>query len=207
MILRIPGPLLLFLSMILGPFGAAHAAENDFYQGKTLTIIVSTDAGTGYDIYARTIARGMEREENDGSAATFYSTLKVNKPDWLAQKKVIPLLQYGGAPDPELPNVPFVMSLLENASDRELMEIASAPLAVGRPLVAPLGVDPDRIELLRSSLAQTFKDPGYLADCAKQLIACDTPLSGKEIDAILQHAYEAKPSVRDRLVSIYESRD
>src|SRR6476661_1847984 len=57
MILRITGSLLLFLSMILGPFGAAHAVENDFYQGKTLTIIVSTDAGTGYDIYARTIAR------------------------------------------------------------------------------------------------------------------------------------------------------
>ncbi len=344
MIRRIPGSLLICLSMIFGVYGAADAAENDFYQGKTLTIIVSADAGTGYDIYARTIARhwmdhipgkpaiivqnmtgagglraanllynvsakdgltiglvqstvpfepffgnksatfdplkfnwlgtpsqevltlivwhtvpvrtlqdaqkrgltlgatggastpafygrvlgallkipikliagyksanevflGMEREENDGSAATFYSTLKVNKPDWLAQKKVIPLLQYGGAPDPELPNVPFVMSLLENARDRELMEIASAPLAVGRPLVAPPGVDPDRIELLRSSLDRTFKDQAYLADCAKQLIACDTPLSGKEIDGILQHTYDAKPSVRDRLVSIYESRD
>ncbi|MFM2444824.1 MAG: hypothetical protein RJB09_2010 [Pseudomonadota bacterium] len=332
------------LAIMLGLVGVARAAETDFFQGKTLTIIVSADAGTGYDIYARTIARhwmnhipgkpgiivqnltgagglraanllynvsakdgltiglvqstvpfepffgnksatfeplkfnwlgtpsqevltlvvwhtvpvrtlqdaqkrgltlaatggastpafygrvlqsllkipikliagyksqnevflGMEREENDGSAATFYSTLKVNKPDWLAERKIIPLLQYGRAPDPELPNVPFVMSLLDNAEDREAMEIASAPLAMGRPLVAPPGVESDRIAMLQSSLERTFKDPAYLNDCAKQLIACDTPLNGKDLAGILQQAYQTKKSVRDRLVAIYEARD
>ncbi len=344
MVLRFSRLAPLCLAVIFGFFDLARAADNDFYQGKTLTIIVSADAGTGYDIYARTIARhwmnhipgkpsiiiqnltgagglratnllynvsakdgltiglvqstvpfepffgnksaafdpikfnwlgtpsqevltlvvwhtvpvrtlqeaqkrgltlaatggastpafygrvlhallkipvkliagyksqndiflGMEREENDGSAAIFYSTLKVNKPDWLAERKAIPLLQYGSAPDPDLPNVPFVMSLLDNAEDREAMEIASAPLAMGRPLVAPPGIDPDRIALLRSSLDRTFKDPAYLADCAKQLIACDTPLSGQELAGILQQAYQAKKSVRERLISIYEARD
>lgn len=333
--------LVLLLSLSFPVFAAA---ETDFYKGKTLNIIVSTDAGTGYDIYARTIARhwtnhipgnpnivvqnmtgagglrtanllynvtakdgltlglvqstvpfepffgnksasfdamkfnwigtpsqevltvivwhtvpvrtledaqkrgltlaatggastpafyarvlgsllqipikliagyksqndvflGMERGENDGSPATFYSTLKVNKPDWLAEKKAIPLLQYGGAPDPEIPNVPFVMNLLKTADDREAMEIASAPLQVGRPLVAPPGVDPERIKLLRASLEKTFKDPAYLADCAKQMIACDSALSGEAIADILKRTYSAKKHVRDRLVEIYERRE
>ena len=334
----------LSLILVLASFFPALAAEPDFYKGKTLNIIVSTDAGTGYDIYARTIARhwfnhipgnpnivvqnmtgagglrtanllynvtakdgltlglvqstvpfepffgnksasfdamkfnwlgtpsqevltvivwhtvpvrtlqdaqkrgltlaatggastpafyarvlgsllnipikliagyksqndvflGMERGENDGSPATFYSTLKVNKPDWLAEKKAIPILQYGGAPDPEIPNVPFVMNLLQNADDREAMEIASAPLQVGRPLVAPPGVDPERVKMLRASLEKTFKDPAYLADCAKQLIACDSSLSGEAISDILKRTYNAKKNVRDRLIEIYERRE
>ena len=87
------------------------------------------------------------------------------------------------------------------------MEIASAPLAMGRPLVAPPGVESDRIAMLQSSLERTFKDPAYLNDCAKQLIACDTPLNGKDLAGILQQAYQTKKSVRDRLVAIYEARD
>ena len=34
----------------------------DFYTGKTLTVVVGTDAGGGYDIYARTIARHLGKQ-------------------------------------------------------------------------------------------------------------------------------------------------
>jgi tripartite-type tricarboxylate transporter receptor subunit TctC len=39
--------------------GAARAA--DFYAGKTLTIIVGSDAGGGYDVYARLLARYLSK--------------------------------------------------------------------------------------------------------------------------------------------------
>ena len=48
------------------------------------------------------------------------------------------------------------------------MEIASAPLAMGRPLLAPPGVSPELVAILRRSLSQTFADPDYLADCEKR---------------------------------------
>ena len=38
-----------------------RAAEDDAYRGRTINLIVSTDAGTGYDVYARTIARHWQR--------------------------------------------------------------------------------------------------------------------------------------------------
>src|SRR3954452_8500599 len=41
----------------LGP--PAHAA--DYYAGKTIEFVVGSDAGGGYDIYARTVARHIGR--------------------------------------------------------------------------------------------------------------------------------------------------
>jgi tripartite-type tricarboxylate transporter receptor subunit TctC len=40
-------------------FSSAHAAQDNFYQGKTVRIIVGAAAGGGYDTYSRTIARHM----------------------------------------------------------------------------------------------------------------------------------------------------
>lgn len=146
----------------------------------------------------------MERGEHEGSAGTFYSTLKANKSDWLADKKLRVLLQYGSRPNPELKGVPFALDLITNQQDRELMEIASAPLVVGRPLVLPPGVPTERVTALRRSLDATFKDKAYLADCAKQSIACDEALTGEEITALLIKSYNAPAAARDRLLAIYK---
>lgn len=51
-------PLALVLSAALG--GSAFANEADFYRGKTIDMIVASEAGGGYDAYARMIARVME---------------------------------------------------------------------------------------------------------------------------------------------------
>src|SRR5262245_2767206 len=40
---------------------AAPATAQDFYAGKTIELIVGGGAGGGYDIYARTVARHMNR--------------------------------------------------------------------------------------------------------------------------------------------------
>ncbi len=150
---------------------------------------------------------GMERGENEGSAGTYYSTLKANKADWLSTGQLRILLQYGNAPNPELKGVPFALDLITKPNDRLLMEIASAPLALGRPLLAPPGVPADRIAVLRRSLDETFKDPAYLADCEKQAIACDTALPGEAVADILARTYAAPEEVRARLVKIYSSQN
>jgi tripartite-type tricarboxylate transporter receptor subunit TctC len=41
--------------------GAAAYAQAPFYQGKTITIIVSTKAGDVYDLYPRLVAEFMPR--------------------------------------------------------------------------------------------------------------------------------------------------
>ena len=145
----------------------------------------------------------MERGEHEGAVGTFYSTIKTSKGDWLASGKLRLILQFGAAPNPELKGVPFAMDLISNPADRQIMEIASAPLALGRPMLAPPGVSADRLEILRTSLMETFRDPAYLADCEKQVIACDTALSGQQVAAIISKSYGAPAEARARLEKIY----
>lgn len=47
------------LGIALAVAGTAHAAE--FYKGKTITYIVATSPGGGYDTYARLIAKHLEK--------------------------------------------------------------------------------------------------------------------------------------------------
>jgi tripartite-type tricarboxylate transporter receptor subunit TctC len=48
------------VAVVLG-FGPAGALAEDFYKGKTITLIVANAAGGGYDLYARLLARHLGR--------------------------------------------------------------------------------------------------------------------------------------------------
>jgi tripartite-type tricarboxylate transporter receptor subunit TctC len=51
--------LLAAASLVLPSYGNAAHAQDSFYKGKTVRIIVGASAGGGYDTYSRTIARHM----------------------------------------------------------------------------------------------------------------------------------------------------
>lgn len=48
-----------WLTAVLATALAAPAGAQDFWEGKSLTVIVGTDAGGGYDTYGRTVGRFM----------------------------------------------------------------------------------------------------------------------------------------------------
>jgi hypothetical protein len=148
---------------------------------------------------------GTERGENEGYPSAFWSSLKVVKPDWIKEKKIKFIVQYGLAPSPELKDVPFALDLIKNPEDKQLMEVASAQLALGRPILTPPDVPADRVKTLRDSLWATFKDKSYLADCAKQRLECDAPVTGDQMQDILKRAYGAPKAVLTRLRDIYEA--
>lgn len=142
----------------------------------------------------------MERGENEGYPSVFWSSLKLVKPDWIAQKRVKMLVHFGPAPHRELAGVPFANDLLkDNPEALRLMEIASAPLAVGRPIMAPPGVPQARIHYLASALGLTFQDPGYLAECKKQNLECDDPTMASELARIIADTYAAPAPIVGRL--------
>ena len=184
--------------------GATGAASTPAFYARLITALLGVPINiiAGYKSQNEVFI-AMERGEIEGSAGTFYSTLKANKPQWLADRNLRVLLQYGGRPNPELKGVPFALDLITNVQDREVMEIASAPLALGRPLLAPPGVPVERVSILRQSLVSTFRDPAYLADCERESIACDSSLSGEEVADILVKSYNASGAARERLRSIY----
>ena len=146
---------------------------------------------------------GMERGENDGNTSAYWSSLKATKPDWIRDKKIKLILQYGARPHPDLPNVPFAYDLISDSKKREIMMVASAPLGFGRPMMAPPNVPADRILALRAALTATFKDKDYLAECNSLQLDCDTAATGEVITERIERVFSATPEINALIRDLY----
>jgi tripartite-type tricarboxylate transporter receptor subunit TctC len=188
--------------------GAPGSTSSPAFYGRVFQAV--------FDIKIRIIAGypgasealfAMEKRENDGNSSAYWSSLKAIRPDWIADKKIKFLLQYGAHPHPELKGVPYALDLIKDPIKRELMEIASAPLALGRPIAAPPGTPGDRVAALRAALAETFRDPDYRAECAALHLECEEPVTAETISSGLMRAYNASPEVVRALRQIYQAGD
>jgi tripartite-type tricarboxylate transporter receptor subunit TctC len=141
----------------------------------------------------------MERGEIDGYAGVLLSTLLVLRADWLADKKIRPLLYYGPDKPAELAGVPYAPEFVSNDDDRALVDAAFAPLALGRPLMMPPGVPAERLAAMRKALAETFADPEFQAESKRLGLGADAPQSGEQIAGVIRRVYAAPPGVLDRL--------
>ncbi len=145
---------------------------------------------------------GMERGEIDAMTSPFWSSIKVERPNWYADKTIRIFFQYGAAPHPELKDVPFANDLVTNAADKALLVAAAAPLGTGRPFTAPPAVPPERVAALRAAMAATFKDPQFLAECDKLRIECEQSRTGEELAAFIRQVYATPQDIRQRLVAM-----
>jgi tripartite-type tricarboxylate transporter receptor subunit TctC len=146
----------------------------------------------------------MERGEVDGYASAFWNSLKSTKPDWLRDRKVKLLLQYGVEPNPELAGVPFARDLAAADDDKILLDVANAPLAFGRPFVLPPGVPAERVAAWRKAFLDSYRDPALIAEAARLEIDID-PSTGEEMQDMLARAYATPQRVIARLRSLYEA--
>jgi tripartite-type tricarboxylate transporter receptor subunit TctC len=148
----------------------------------------------------------MERGELDTYGDTFWSALTSTRPDWIKQKKIRILLQYGPQREAALPDVPYGPDLVKNDDDKKLFEAAYAPLAAGRPFVAPPDVPPERAAALRAGLLATFKDPAFLADAVSRRLIINKPTSGEVMQAQIARVYQMPARIIDRLRRIAQKQ-
>ena len=64
----------------------------------------------------------------------------------------------------ELPNVPLVTEFVSKPDDRQVLELIFSRQSMGRPLVAPPGLDPRVVEALRKGFADAMHDPQFMAE-------------------------------------------
>jgi tripartite-type tricarboxylate transporter receptor subunit TctC len=149
----------------------------------------------------------MERGEIDGSPSVFYSAITSTRPHWLPDHLAKAILQYGPQPVKDLAGVPFVPDLITAPDDKLLMQAAFAPLALGRPLVMPPGVPADRVATMRQALADTFADPGFIADAKKIGLVVNAPQTGQQLQNVIDHAYATPQRVVGRLRTLNAGAD
>jgi tripartite-type tricarboxylate transporter receptor subunit TctC len=142
----------------------------------------------------------MEKGEVAGRGSSSWATWKA-RPDVLRDRKVNVLVQVGFEKEPELTEVPLLMDLATTGEDRTIMQLLSAPSAIGHPIVTSPDVPKERVDALRAAFDATMSDPAFLAD-AKQSGLDVSPASGAELTKIVSDILSAPQPIRDRLGAI-----
>jgi tripartite-type tricarboxylate transporter receptor subunit TctC len=144
----------------------------------------------------------LERNEVDahisgGSSAPFRARVL----PWIAKGDAKVIMLMGLKRDADFPGVPTALEVEPTPAGKQLFEIAFAEQVMGRPFVLPPKMPADRVAALRAAFDETMKDKEFLADAAQQKAHVD-PVSGVEINALLERVYSAPADVADRLRSI-----
>ena len=129
---------------------------------------------------ANQLDMAMERGEIDGRGSAQWHWWKFNRSDWVRDKKINILVQIGPHKDPDLPNVPLLSDLARTLEERQIFDLFSSTVTVGRPLLTPPDVPKERVKAMRTAFDIVMRDRAFLEDTKKLNLEID-PLSGEKL--------------------------
>src|SRR5262249_31261276 len=108
--------------------------------------------------------------------------------------------------NPGLEDLPNMIELARNDEDRALLALFSSPSTIGRSVVAPPGLPPERLAELRGAFLETLRDPALLRDAERSKLDID-PLGGEPLQAAVANTAEFSPELVARARRIAETRN
>lgn len=144
-------------------------------------------AGTKFKIISgypggNDINLAMQRGEVGGRNNT-WSSWKVTKRDWLANKELL-IIGYAGPQPKDLPGVPNLEDLAKNDDDRRIIALLLSGTKLGRPLAAMPGVPTDRVAALRKAFMDTMNDAQFRKETEAANIEVD-PVPGEAMQKVV----------------------
>lgn len=175
--------------------GAAGQVGLDF----TMPTLLNNVLGTKFQVVpgykgGNEIDLAMERGEVFGRAGQSWDGWKVTRPDWVRDKKINVLMQIGLERAKDLPDVPLALDLAKTDEQRQILELFSDSVAIGRPIVAGPGVPADRVAILRAAFRNTMADPQFLDDAEKTHYEVG-PIFGEDLQALIGRLMAATPEI------------
>jgi tripartite-type tricarboxylate transporter receptor subunit TctC len=136
----------------------------------------------------------IERGEVFGNGSVGWTLTKSLKPDWIKEKKIRILLQFGLKKHPELMDVPLVTELAQNAEQLQAMKLMFARSEYGRPFFLPPDVPAERVAALRQAFDETMKDQEFLAETERLQLEVQ-PMAGPELQKLVAELANTPPPV------------
>jgi tripartite-type tricarboxylate transporter receptor subunit TctC len=166
-------------------------------------LLVNDVLGTKFRVvrgYAGTpqINLAIERGEVQGMGGLGWASVKAQTPQWIAEKKIKVLAQYGLTRYAELADVPTVLELARSEPDAQAMRMLFARTEYGRPYFLPPDVPAARVTALRRAFDATMKDAGFLAEAAKLQLEV-SPMTGEEVQALVGELAKTPPAIVARV--------
>lgn len=139
---------------------------------------------------ANDVRLAMERGEVQGIGTLLLSSTKATAPEWLEEDSDYNVIyQVADERHSELPNVTLASDLAKTEKERQTVNLLVARLKMGRPYVAPPSVPEERVAALRQAMADTVKDPEFLADLENQNLPV-TFIPGAEMQDYFREVYQ-----------------
>jgi tripartite-type tricarboxylate transporter receptor subunit TctC len=146
----------------------------------------------------------MERGETEGAHATMENLL-FGKPAWLREKTVNVLVQYAQLRHPAVPAVPAMVEFGQTAEDKQVLNLFGSTAEVGRALMTPPGVPPERLAVLRKAVEAMLADPAFKAEMEKRNMEFG-PMSGGDLQKLIGQTLDVPPDVITRAIALSRSQ-
>jgi tripartite-type tricarboxylate transporter receptor subunit TctC len=182
--------------------GATGSNDDAWVYARTMNALLGTKFKlvTGY-AGTSAVNIAIESGEVQAMGRSNYYGFASQRPDWIRDKKVVMLVQFGISKQAELPDVPLLIDLVQGDQEKQIAGLVSLPTAIGYSHWLAPDVPADRAESLRHAYAAALKDPALLAD-ARKLNLEIVPRTAEQIQALIQRSAASPQGVRDRTATV-----
>jgi tripartite-type tricarboxylate transporter receptor subunit TctC len=168
---------------------------------ETVPRLINALAGTKFRLVSGYPASNeamlaMERGEVEGASSS-WAAVSVGKKEWLRDKKIRIILQTAPERTKDLPDAPALPEVGTSAEDKQVYQLYASGSAIGRTVIAPPDVPPERVGILRGAFNAMVKDPGFIADIQKLNVELE-PLPGERVQELIVQTLNVPPAVRQR---------
>jgi tripartite-type tricarboxylate transporter receptor subunit TctC len=142
---------------------------------------------------SKSLDPALERGEIQGRSVS-WNSLMISHPQWIAERKILPLVQVSLKKDRHLPDVPLLVDYAETADGRKVIEVISSTATFTRAPWGPPGMAKEVVAILRKAFDDTMKDAEFLAASKKRRFEID-PTPGAEVEAVAKKMLALPPHV------------
>jgi len=157
---------------------------------------------TGYESGTQ-VTLAIERGEVQARGTTPWTTWRATRPDWVRERKIIAIVQFGLKKDPDLPDVPMLTEFAQTEEQRQIFDLISANIAIERPFAAPPDVPAGTLAVLRQGFAEMARAPDFLADAERQNMDID-PLFGEDLRKAVAGIVATPPAIAKKVKDIID---
>lgn len=144
------------------------------------------------------MAMAVEKREVDGRGSWSWASFRTEGIPMLQRGELRILVQMALRKSVDLPDVPLVMEYAKTDEQRQILQVILTGQTMAWPLVAPAETPKERVELLRKTFLEMLAEEETKAE-AKKLGVDLEPISGVEIQALLEKVYATPAPIVERI--------
>lgn len=138
----------------------------------------------------------VARGEVQARAGNNFESVMSSRPDWIKEKKIVFLLQFGLERDKGWPDVPLLTDIAKTEEQRQVFKFYSSVIAIGRPFLTTPEVPADRLQALQKAFDETHRDPQFIKEAEKQKLGVN-PTSGEMLLQIVTDLVNTPANIVD----------